>query len=496
MMNLAGCLLPTAKGTLVKNVLRSKITPPRLRHETVLRGALLARLDQGVGGRLILVCAPAGYGKSTLVADWIAERKEQFYASWLSLESEDNDLNRLAVHLAAAVGAATPQLLALLEDSLGLAEGNGGAQSAGGEALVQLLNALAELDKPLLIVLDDYHLITHFEIHRMMLALLTHLPDTVTVVMITRMDPPLPLARLQSQGVVAALRAADLRFDACEAMDFMNGGMGLSLTEEQVAGLTTRTEGWVTGLKLAGLSLLQHDNVQRFLEEFAGDNHNIRSYLMDEALAGQPPEVQRFLLATSILDRLCAPLCEAVLGEGGGFVRSSAGQRSQMTAQDMLEYLERHNLFITPLDEHGQWYRYHTLFGELLRFQLWRDHQAQVSIYQRRAGEWLAEHGLIKEMRRTAGAWDGHAFARGPASRPGAGRASQGDGSPLLEELSEREKDVLEQLANDLSYQEIAERLFISLPTVKTHIAHIYSKLGVHSRDEAIEQAVGYGLLT
>lgn len=482
-------------GSLVKNVLRSKITPPQLRHETVIRGALLARLDEGIGGCLILVCAPAGYGKSTLVADWIKARMDQCYASWLSLESDDNDLNRIAVHLAAAVGEAAPQLRPFIQDSLGLAEGDEGVRSAGGEALVTLLNVLAELDKPLLLVVDDYHLITSFEIHRMMMTLLMHLPQTVTVVMITRMDPPLPLARLQSQGAVTALRATDLRFDAREAMGFMNDGMGLSLTEEQVAGLTARTEGWVTGLKLAGLSLLKRDEAQPFLDEFAGDNHNIRSYLMDEAMAGQPREVQRFLLATSILDKLCAPLCEAVLGEDSTFARAPDGQQRQMTAQDMLEYLERNNLFITPLDEHGQWYRYHTLFGELLRFQLWRDQQENVAVYQRRAARWLEEHGLHREARRGGPASDGHAFASGRRAKFGVSRAGQEAVDAAIEALSEREMEVLELLAEDLSYHEIGERLYISLPTVKTHVAHIYSKFGVHSREEALKKGGALGLL-
>lgn len=472
-------------------LLWSKITAPRLRQAAIARQRLTARLDEGLAGSLILVCAPAGYGKSTLVADWLAARAGDAHAAWLTLDAEDNDANRFATYLEAALERAVPELREPLRASLG----SSGVPEVGGQGLVVLLNTLAALDRPLVTVLDDYHLVTSPAIHNMLLALLHHLPETMTIVLLTRADPPLPLSRLRSQGSVATIRAADLRFEPQEASAFLSAVMGLTLADEHVDTLVARTEGWVTGLQLAGLSLQQQASTEAFLREFAGDNHNIRSYLIDEVLGGLPAEVQRFLLCTSVLERLTAPLCEAVLGERLSSQDAAPGAAPEpMAAQEILEYLEQHNLFTTPLDEHGQWYRYHTLFAELLRFQLWREMQEEIGVIQARAAQWLEEHGLSAGTRPAVSAGDGHAFARGQRE-PLMVRRVGGPGQRTPQEpLSEREKDVLELLASDFSYQGIAERLYISLPTVKTHVAHIYAKLGVHNREDALAEALRLGM--
>lgn len=481
----------------MEELLRSKVILPRLRRETIARRRLFTRLDEGLSGRLILACAPAGYGKSTLIRDWQAARAGTIYASWFTLDAGDNDSARFASYLMASLERALPQLGETFQTARALAGSSAAAVfEPSNKGLAVLVNAFAALDKPLVMVLDDYHVITNYEVHKLLLVLLNYLPETVTIVVGTRVDLPLPLARLQSQGAMTSIRAVQLRFSAEEAADFLRLTMGLTLAEGAVALLVKRTEGWVSGLQLAGLSLQQREDVDAFLMEFAGDNHNIRSYLLDEVLAGQSEELQRFLLFTSVLERLTAPLCEAVLGNAQSEADSAVEQLQEtIPAQQILEYLERHNLFTTPLDEHCEWYRYHTLFAELLRFHLWREHRDKIPEIQRRAARWLEQHGLSHSAHRAAPGMNGHAFARRQAGVLSAVHGDRSTEGALTEPLSEREKEVLALLANDFSYQEIAQRLFISLPTVKSHVMHIYGKLGVHTREQALERASACRLL-
>lgn len=328
--------------------------------------------------------------------------------------------------------------------------------------------------------------------------------------------------------------------------------MRLNLTDASIAILMKRTEGWISGLQLAALSLQTEQDVSGFLEGFAGDDRNIRSYLVEEVLAGQPAEIRQFLLVTSILERLTAPLCAALMEEIGA-KHGPNEIAGLMSSQEILEHLEQRNLFIVPLDKHREWYRYHTLFAELLRFHLWSEQRDHLPALHRRAAAWLEQHGFIEEAIRQAvalgdaalagairlrsgrvgvngqiGLWlkrfkqlslmafqrpaqelaaNGHQFARGgPGQQAVAGSSlklvapSPTAEKPLssdlvCEQLSERETEVLRLLAEGLSYREIGQRLFISLPTVKTHISHIYGKLGVHNREAALERAGELGLL-
>ena len=532
----------------MSEILWSKLLPPRADRAVITRRRLATFLDEGLSGKLLLVSAPAGFGKSTLVGDWINQLGDSAYAAWLSLGSEENDLGRFLTYLAAAVVRAAPHLRQTIHTAL-LGEEVGGpaTESATDEPFVPLLNTLATLERRLILVLDDYHVITDCAVHGLLRSLLTHLPDTVTTVVITRSDPPFPLGRLAIHRQLTSIRAADLRFSPGEAGEFLGSVMGLNLPEAAVQLLTRRTEGWITGLQLAGLSLQQQPDITGFLQEFAGDDHNIRRYLIDEVLAGQSAEIQQFLLATSVLERLTAPLCEAVLNgdaEGPAWLATTR----TMTAQQVLEYLEERNMFIIRLDEYGQWYRYHTLFAELLRFHLWSEQRERLPVLHRRAACWLEHHGPIDEAMRqalaigdtvlaqtirlraqqpeglssrfalvrdrfrllmlmpqngvapAAASANGHRYARGDydgtdlhSDSNRASSAARGTemAAPevLVEPLSERETEVLTLLALGLSYYDIAQRLFISLPTVKTHISHVYGKLGVHSREEALQQA-------
>jgi LuxR family maltose regulon positive regulatory protein len=522
---------------------------------TVSRPRLTTCLDAGLTGKLILVSAPAGFGKSTLVADWINCLGDHVYEAWLSLGPEENELGRFLTCLAAAVVQMTPHLRPLIRAAFEGEEANASlTESVTGEQFAPLLNALAALDRQLILVLDDYHLITDCAVHALLRSLICHLPETVTVVVVTRADPPLPLGRLAIQRQLTSIRAADLRFSTGEASEFLSSVMGLDLPEAAVELLARRSEGWITGLQLAGLSLQKKPDTAGFLQEFAGDDHNIRRYLVDEVLAGQPPEIQQFLLVTSILERLTAPLCEAVLdADEAGPVQERSVRT--MTAQQALEYLEERNVFIVALDEYGQWYRYHTLFAELLRFHLWREQRESLPILHRRAAGWLEQQGFTDEATRqalavgdtvlantirfraqqpasinarfalllnrlrglalapqngtspTAAAANGHQYARGEFDRVGSlsslhdasfsakGTERAAQEAPA-EPLSEREREVLNLLALGLSYQDIAQRLFISLPTVKTHISHIYGKLDVHCREDAVQQASQLGILS
>lgn len=546
----------------MREILGSKITPHPLRHTVVARPRLDACLKEGLGGKMILVSAPAGYGKSTLVAGWLGTLGTNVYPAWLSLDPEDSDPGRFLIYLAAAVEGAVPHLSQIIRTSFddgAIAAAISTSATAGQFA--PLLNALAALDRHLVVVLDDYHVVGDCAVHKLLFSLLNHLPETVTFVLVSRVDPPLPLARLRTQGQLTSIRAADMRFSPIEAGEFLRSVMGLNLSEASVAALARRTEGWVAGLQLAGLSLQQHRDVEAFLKEFAGDDQNITSYLVEEVLDGQPADVREFLLVTSILERLTAPLCDTLLygNERGPALEDNAAP-VPTPSQQILQYLEQHNLFVIPLDEHHQWYRYHRLFAELLRFHLWSEQRDRLPLLHRRAARWLEQHGFLDAAHRQAMAsgdtalaeairirsgqagingtlafWlhrltrlslsplqrtgpptsppaNGHAFARGEYGQLNAfpdgqegnvpempahpmGQESQPSTAYPLEPLSEREEEVLELLASGFSYQEIAQRLFIALPTVKTHVSHIYSKLDVHSREEAAELASQYGIL-
>jgi len=393
--------------------LTTKLYIPPVRPNLVPRPRLIERLNAGLHRKLTLVSAPAGFGKSTLLDEWASQRISGRAVAWLSLDEGDNDPVRFLTHFIAALQTVGADI------GVGLLTALQAAQPPPMEAvLTALINDIAAVahpaeaglapaprgqderaGRPCVFVLDDYHLITARPVHDGLAFLLDHLPPNLHLVIATRADPPLPLARLRARGQLTELRAADLRFTPQEAATFLNTCAGLGLTDEDVAALEERTEGWIVGLQMASLAMQARlstqgrEDVSGFIEAFSGSHRFVLDYLVEEVLDQQPPAVQDFLLKTSILERMTASLCDAVLGKG-----------ADADTQKTLEYLEHNNLFVVPLDDERRWYRYHHLFSELLRSRLTLIHPQQPPALHQRASEWFDEESFTAEA-------IGHAFA-------------------------------------------------------------------------------------
>src|SRR5438105_5593329 len=387
-------------------ILATKLYMPPLRPEVVSRPRLLERLNEGLRRHLVLISAPAGFGKTTLFSQWLA--LIELPAAWLSLDEGDNDPARFLTYLVAALQTIAAHVG---EGVLGVLQS---PQPPPTEAiLTTLLNDLTSISDQFVLVFDDYHVIDAKAIDQALTFLLEHLPPHMHLVIATREDPPLPLARLRAGGRMTEVRAADLRFTPSEAAAFLNQVMGLRLSAQDIAALERRTEGWVAGLQLAALSLQGQPDATSFIQSFTGSHHFVLDYLMEEVLQRQSDSVQTFLLRTSILDQLCGPLCDAVLGNPAG------------SGQATLEYLERANLFLVPLDDDRHWYRYHHLFADLLRQRLLQSGTSSkegVTELHGRASQWYEDHGLEIEAFH-------HAAAANDVER--AERLIEGQGVPL-----------------------------------------------------------------
>ena len=361
-------------GVVASQLLTTKLYIPQAR-ALVARPRLVERLREGMGRKLTLICAPAGFGKTTLLSErdiWDGRS-----VAWVSLDEGDNDPARFLSYLIAALQTVEEGVgesaLALLNSP----------QPPVEAALTNLINELAAIPDEFALALDDYHVITANPIHEAVAFLLDHQPPSLHLIIASRTDSPLLLARLRAQGQMTELRAADLRFTPEETATFLNEVMGLDLPVEDVAALEERTEGWIAGLQLAALSMRGRDDVSDFIEAFTGSHRYVLAYLTEEVLQRQPEGLQSFLLQTSILDRLIAPLCDAVTGRSDGLA--------------MLEKLEQDNLFVVPLDEERRWYRYHHLFSEFLRGRLYREQAGSVPDLHRRAFEWCRRNGMTSE---------------------------------------------------------------------------------------------------
>ncbi len=374
-------------------VLATKLFAPARRPQLVARARLAERLDATLeaGQRLTLVAAPAGFGKTTVLSDWLIhldQHPAHPQLAWLSLDEGDNDLTRFLAHLVAALGGVGLELDSSILESLHAA-----SVPAVLTALVNDVTRAAETGsgQQWVLVLDDYHAIEAPDVHGAVTFLLDHLPDHVHLVMASRSDPPLPLARLRSRGQLTEVRAADLRFTPAEASEFLNQAMGLDLTPADVGALDHRTEGWIAGLQLAALSLRgipERRRVTAFIEAFTGSNRFVIDYLADEVLARQPAQVRDFLLQTAILDGLTGPLCDAVTGRADGTTT--------------LADLERSDLFLVPLDSQRSWYRYHHLFADVLHARLLAERPDLVRVLHQRASAWFASRGLVEDAVRHA----------------------------------------------------------------------------------------------
>ena len=383
-------------------VLATKLYIPPPRPGAVPRPRLIDRLNEGRHRTpsVALISAPAGFGKTTLVSEWIATLTGSgVRVAWLSLDEGDSELARFLLYFVSAVQTIAPKcgenVLSMLHASQ--------AQPTD-VVLTTLLNELAAIPDRFIFVLDDYHTLDCKPIDDTLTFLLEHLPPQMQLVITTREDPQLPLARLRVRGQLTELRAADLRFTPTEAAEFLNRVMGLNLSAEEIASLENRTEGWIAGLQLAAISMQGRSDAASFIGSFTGSHHFILDYLLEEVLQQQTPEIQSFLLRTSILDRLCGSLCEAVLLTPVG------------SGQATLEYLERVNLFIVPLDNERRWYRYHRLFADLLRQRL---HQidSNVAEYHLRASQWYATNNYMAEAFHHAIAAKDYPQAAGVAER-------------------------------------------------------------------------------
>ncbi len=367
-------------------LLQTKLYMPPLRREWVPRPRLLAALSIQPQTKLILISAPAGYGKTTLVTAWLRqiEAAGSAQVSWLALDEEDNEPQQFFRYLAAAVQplpgvqSFLPQLLQANQDI---------PTKTLLKAFVQDVTAIST---PFILVLDDYHVLDNAKLDNALAALCDLLPPQMTLVLTSRSDPGFPISRLRGRGQLIELRAADLRFTEAEAAQFLQQTMGLTLSPEQIAALENRTEGWIAGLQMAALSIQNRvgTDLDKFVHSFTGSHRFVLDYLVEEALDQQPEPVRAFLLATSILDRLSGPLCDAVTGQADG--------------QALLERLERDNLFMVPLDDERRWYRYHHLFADVLQAHALTKRPNQVADWHRRASEWFAQQGARADAIRHA----------------------------------------------------------------------------------------------
>jgi LuxR family maltose regulon positive regulatory protein len=405
-------------------ILQTKLYMPPVRANLVSRPRLIERLNAGLPTRgglsrtrdafpraLTLVSAPAGFGKTTLVSEWVhkigAHGDAPPHVAWLSLDEGDNDPARFLAYLIAALQTIEANI------GKGVLSALHSPQPPTAEAvLVSLINEVAAIPGSIILVLDDHHTIESSPVDDALSFLLERLPPQMHLVIATREDPHLPLARLRARGQLTEVRASDLRFTSSEAAQFLNQAMGLDLSAEDIAALETRTEGWIAGLQLAGLSMQGQEDATSIIRSFTGSHRYVLDYLVEEVLERQPESVQTFLLQTSILDRLTGSLCDAVRFGCAEPPSSSGGTAltGHEDSQQTLEMLERANLFIVPLDTERHWYRYHHLFADLLRQRLRQTHPEKLPLLHVRASDWFRHQGHHREAIRyslAAGDYEG-----------------------------------------------------------------------------------------
>ena len=415
-------------------LLNTKLFIPSTRPERVSRSRLIERLNEGLHRKLTLVSAPAGFGKTTLVSEWAAGCQRPI--AWLSLDEGDKDLSRFLTYLVGALQTIAEHIgegaFAILQVP----------QPPPAETiLTMLLNEINAVSYDFILVLDDYHVVDSKPVDNALAFLLEHLPPQMHLIITTREDPDLPLARLRAQDQLTELRAADLRFTSSEAAEFLNQVMNLNLSAEDIAALEDRTEGWIAGLQLAAISMQGQKDIAGFIQSFTGSHHFIMDYLMEEVLKQQPESVQTFLLRTSILELMCGPLCDTVLLD------------SSISGQKTLEYLQRANLFIIPLDDERRWYRYHHLFADLLQQRLPQslasssggaETRTLVRELHIRASQWYEANGFDLEAFQHAAAADDIERAERLIEGDGIPRHLRGAVTTILDWLASLPKTVMD----------------------------------------------------
>ena len=373
----------------VNQLLATKLYPPPLRSELVSRHRLIEKLNQGLYRKLTLISAPAGFGKTTLIGEWLGAIQKEFKnenqpiykTAWFSMDKDDNEETRFLNYFVTAIKRIDDPENVIGERAFRILQSTQLPQT--NAVLTSLINEIAQIQHKIILIFDDYHMIDSQMIHDGVVFFIENMPPQIHLVISTREDPPLPIPRLRARDQLTELRAADLRFSLSESGEFLTRVMGLSLSEKDNAALENRTEGWIAGLQLAAISLQGHPDISRLIQSFTGSNRFVLDYLVDEVLNQQPERIQSFLLKTSILDRLCGSLCNELTG--------------QNHSQGILEMLERANLFIIPLDGERQWYRYHHLFADLLRQRLRQTSPGQEPILNNRASAWYEQNNFLNE---------------------------------------------------------------------------------------------------
>ncbi len=435
-------------GSMPVPVLATKLYIPPHRAQLVPRPRLIEQLNAGLssGCKLSLISAPAGFGKTTLVSEWIASCGRP--VAWLSLDEGDDDPVRFVSYLVATLrtikAGIGEGLVAVLQSP----------QPPTTESiLTSLINEITTIPDNFIFVLDDYHVIDSKQVDNALTFLIDHLPPQMHLVIATRADPKLPLSRLRVRNQLTELRAADLRFTPAEAAGFLNQVMGLDLSADDIAALETRTEGWIAGLQLAAISMQGHSDTTSLIKSFTGSHYFVLDYLVEEVLQQQSESIRTFLLHTSILDRMCGPLCDTVLGSP-----SASGQET-VSAQETLEYLERTNLFIVPLDSERRWYRYHHLFGDLLRQRLGKP--KEFAEFHLRASQWHEANGDL-------GAAFHHAIAAGDFVRA----------AGLAEAAWQGMNESFQSAAWLGWVKKLSEKLIRTRPVLCTQIAQAFTDTG------------------
>jgi ATP/maltotriose-dependent transcriptional regulator MalT len=487
-------------------ILAAKFHIPDLHADLVSRPRLIRKLSEGLTGPLTLVSAPAGFGKTTLITEWhCSSAGRDFPLAWLSLEAEDNDPIRFMVGFISALQTLQPGLLTEVEPLL---------QSSQAKVIAAtLIPCLNRIPHSFALVLEDYHAITANTVHDAVAYFISHLPSQMHLILSSRVDPPLPLSRLRVRGDLTEIRSDDLRFTHEETIAYLNQNIGQTLSPDDVDALETRTEGWIAGLKLAALSM-QSDpetDLASFVSRFTGSHHYIADYLVEEVLNGQPEQVRNFLLKTSELNCLCGQLCDAVLGR----------VNEHANGQAMLEQLDQENLFIVRLDDDREWFRYHHLFGELLRHRLHQVHPGLAAELHRREVEWYEQNEMLECAVEVALDAEEFELAAGVIERIHPTIAESGqtetlsrwvqalpDGilrahprlAPFLPSkpggiLTPRELEVLQLMGKGASNRQIAQSLVVTTGTVKKHLNNIFAKLEAQNRTQAVARAREVGLL-
>jgi len=483
--------LSTAQMKDAPPILRTKLQRPTLSPDLVPRSDLVARLEEMRHRPLTLVSSAAGYGKSTMASLWL-EAWDGPYA-WLSLDEEEDDLRRFINYLLAAIRNAFPGACDTTRSLL-----QGPELPPVSDLSRHLVNDLDEIGDPFILVLDDFHKIREKKVYDLMDALLTHPPRNLHLMLLTRRDPPLLASTLRARGQVNEIGSADLYFTEEETTVFLKNTIGLLVDGKTAATIQERLEGWPAGMRLMSQSLKYSADLDRLLAGLKGGFATIVDYLMTEVLSHQPPEMARLMTATAILDHFSAPLCDAL------YELDAAPDTGEMNGDEFIARLQKDNLFLIALDTENRWFRYHHLFQQLLQDQFNRHWSPEeIAALHSRVNGWFAENEIVDDTIKHAPAAlrdDDRAVVSEAADHPIASahqplRPST-PSQPLVAPLTNRELDVLDLLAQRLSTKEIADKLFISITTVKGHLHNIYGKLEVNKRSEAVDKAKALGILT